>query len=168
MAFIEEIPSAQDIKDFDLPFELDLEKPVEERRTWLADRKRDVYLTGVGYTGNPAFVDYEHIKMVTRFYSGRAKFTVILEPSNRPDDLNSDPYIINYPALLNINVYVSAERGMIDVLPVLRGEPNNPHELLQNRSLNEFLVLLKEALTALGAGRSNKYIRGTMAVSFGF
>ena len=168
MPFIEEIPSAQDIKDFDLPFWPDLEKPIEERRTWLADRERDVYLTGVGYTGNPAFDDYEYIKMVTSFYLGRTKFRVILEPSNRPDDLNSDPYIIHYPALLNINIYVNAERGMIDVLPELRREPDAPYVLLQNRSLNEFLVLLKEALTARGAGRSNKYIHGTITVSFGF
>ena len=48
MPFIEEIPSAQDIKDFDPPFGPDLEKPIEERRFWWADRERDVYLIGVG------------------------------------------------------------------------------------------------------------------------
>lgn len=167
MPFVEEIPSAQDIKDFDLPFEEDLEKPIEQRRTWLADRERDVYLTGVGATGNPAFDD--DIKQKAGFYVGRKRFNVILAPLAESFSDQEDPYIIHYPALLKIMVYVSAEQGMIDVLPETNKFPDTPHPFLQNKTLNEFIKLLKDALTAYKAGQiRNKYIRGTIIVSFGF
>ena len=167
MPFVEEIPSAQDIKDFDLPFGPDLEKPIEERRTWLADRGRDVYLTGVGVTGNQAFDD--DIKQNAGFYIGRKRFNVIMEPYPWIESERKDPYIIRYPELLKIMVYVSAERGMIDVLPETSKSPDVPHPFLQNKSLNEFIALLKEALTAYKAGQiGNKYIIGTIVVSFGF
>ncbi len=167
MAFIEEIPTAEDIKNFDLPFESDLERPIEERRTWLADRERDVYLSGIGATGNQAFDD--DIKQKAGFYIGRKRFNVILEPMPWLDADRKDPYIIHYPALLKIMVYVSGERGMIDVLPEVSQTPDSPHPFLQNKSLNEFISLLKEALTAYKAGEvGNKYIRSNIVVSFGF
>ena len=166
MPFVEEIPSAQDIKDFDLPFGPDLEKPIEHRRSWFVDRERDVYLAYLGYTGNPAFDD--NIKQDAGFYIGKKRFNVILEPSKTPMDFNVNPYSIHYPALLKIWVYISADRGMIDVLPEVQNAPDTPHPFLQNRSLNEFVALLKEALVARKAGRSNSYIQATIAVSFGF
>jgi hypothetical protein len=166
MAFIEEIPSAQDIKDFDLPFWPDLEKPIENRRRWLTDRERDIYLAYVGVTGNQAFD--ENIKQDAGFYLGHKRFNVILEPRKTPGDYKVDPYTMHYPALLKIMVYISPERGMIDVLPEVRKVPDKPHPFLQNRSLDDFLTLLKEALVAYRAGRSTKYIHGTIEVSFGF
>jgi hypothetical protein len=166
MAFIEEIPSAQDIKDFDLPFWPDLEKPIEERRTWWADRERDIYLAYVGATGNQAFD--ENIKQDAGFYLGRKRFNIILEPREGTISNREIPYFIHYPALLKIMVYISPERGMIDVLPEVRKVPDKPHAFLQNRSLDEFVSLLKEALVAYKAGRSNKFIQGTINVSFGF
>jgi hypothetical protein len=166
MAFVLEIPSAEDIKKFDLPFWPDLEKPVEERRTWLADRERNVYLTGVGATGNQAFDD--NIKQRAGFYLGQTRFNVILEPRKTPGDFKANPYTMHYPALLQILVYISPERGMIDVLPEVKKAPNEPNPLLQNRSLNEFVALLKEALVVWKAGDSNEYIHGTITVSFGF
>lgn len=48
MAFVEEIPCGEDIKNVDPPFRPDLEKPVDLCRTWLADRTRGVYLAGIG------------------------------------------------------------------------------------------------------------------------
>jgi hypothetical protein len=166
MAFVLEIPSAEDIKKFDLPFWPDLEKPIEERRTWLADRERNVYLTGVGATGNQAFDD--NIKQRAGFYLGQTRFNVILEPSKTPGDFKANPYTIYYPALLQIWVYISPERGMVDVLPEVKTAPNEPNPLLQNRSLNEFVELLKEALSIHKEGFYNKFIDGTIAVSFGF
>jgi hypothetical protein len=166
MAFIEEIPSAQDINDFDLPFELDLEKPIKERRTWWADRERGIYFTGIGLTGNQAFD--ENIKQRAGIYIGRTRFNVILEPHANPGKFTTNPYVIHYPDLLKIMVYVSPERGMIDVLPVVGEAPDEPHPFLQNRSFNEFLVLLKEALVAYKAGNSTENIHGAIVVSFGF
>jgi hypothetical protein len=167
MPFVEEIPSAPDVKDFDLPFWPDLEKLIEERRTWLADRERDVYLTGVGATGNQAFDD--DIKQKAGFYVGHKRFNVIMEPYPWIESERKDPYIIRYPALLKIMSYVSPERGFIDVLPEVSQMPNQPHPFLQNRSLNEFVALLKESLVAYKAGQiGNKYIHGTIVVTFGF
>ena len=167
MPFVEEIPSAQDIKDFDLPFWPDLEKPIERRRTWLADRERNVYLTGVGATGNQAFDD--DIKTDAGFYIGRKRFNVILEPREGSGSVHENPFAIHYPALLKIMVYVSPERGMIDVLPDACKAPGQPHPLLQGKSLDDFVAILKEALTLYGAGDvMNKYIKGIINVSFGF
>ena len=166
MAFNEEIPSAQDIKDFDLPFGPDLEKPIEHRRTWLADRERDVYLAYVGVTGNQAFDD--NIKQDAGFYIGKTRFNFILEPSKTPGDFNASPYSIHYPALLKIYVYISPERGMIDVMPEVQKAPDEPHPFLQNRSLNEIVKLLKEALKIRKEGSYNKFIHGVITVTFGF
>ena len=166
MPFVEEIPSAQDIKDFDLPFWQDFEKPIEHRRTWLANRERDAFFIGIGVTGNQAFDD--DIKQDAAFFLGRKRFHVILEPREISGDYKVDPYTIHYRALLKIMVYVSPERGMIDVLPEVRKAPNEAHPFLQNRPLNEFVTLLKEALAKWKAGSSNKYIHGTITVSFGF
>jgi hypothetical protein len=46
--------------------------------------------------------------------------------------------------------------------------PDDPHPLLQNKSFNEFVSLLKEALAMWRAGYSNKRISGTITVTFGF
>lgn len=167
MSFVEEIPSAQDIKDFDLPFEPDLEKPIEHRRTWLADRERDVYLTGVGATGNQAFDD--DINTEALLYLGSKRFHAILKPREGSVTVHETPFIIHYPALLKIMVYVSPERGMIDILPEVNKAPNQPHPFLQGKSLNEFMAILKEGLRIYGAGRvMNKFIHGAIFVSFGF
>jgi hypothetical protein len=167
MAFVLEIPSAEDIKKFDLPFWPDLEKPMEERRTWLADRERNVYLTAVGATGNQAFDD--NIKQRAGFYLGQTRFNVILEPRTGSSSVHETPYIIHYPALLQILVYISPVRGMIDVLPEVQKTPNEPNSLLKNRSLNEFIALLKEVLIEYKAGEvMNKHIHGATIVSFGF
>ena len=167
MTFVEEIPSAQDIKDFDLPFWPDLEKPIEHRRSWFVDRERDVYLAYIGATGNQAFDD--NIKQDAGFYFGKKLFNVILEPREGSGSVHENPFAIHYPALLKIMVYVSPERGMIDVLPDACKAPDQPHPLLQGKSLGDFVAILKEALTVYGAGKvMNKYIKGTINVSFGF
>ena len=167
MAFVEELPSAQDIKDFDLPFGPDLEKPIEHRRTWLADRERDVYLTGVGLVGHPPFD--EDYRQGAGIYLGHKYFDVILGPREGSLSDQEAPYLIHYPTLLKIMVYISPERGMIDVLPEVRKAPDTPHPFLQNKSFNEFVALLKEALSMYKAGQvGNKYIHGTITVSFGF
>ena len=167
MPFVEELPSAQDIKDFNLPFMLDLEKPIEYRRHWLADRERDLYFHGIGVIGSQAHD--EDLSYYASFYIGRKKFRVFLAPVEKPRTVDANPYKIHYPAVLNIKVYVSREGGFIDVdvLPEVRKAPDKAHPLLQNRSLNEFLTLFKEALTQWKAGHSN-IDHGNIIVSFGF
>ena len=166
MAFIEEIPSAEDIKNFDLPFWPDLEKPIEWRRTWLADRERDVYFLGVGVTGNQAFDD--NIKKKAILYLGKKRFNIILEPGLGSLKFEDNPYIIDYPKLLQILVHIPERYITIDAMQEAQKAPDDPHPLLQNKSFNEFVSLLKEALAMWRAGYSNKRISGTITVTFGF
>jgi hypothetical protein len=160
MTFKNEIPSAEDIKRFNLPYGLDLEKPIEHRRTWLADRERDIYLTGPGATGNQAHD--EDIKYYFSIYFGKSKLKVVVEPSRTPGDFRADPYFIHWPALLEIWV------GTVEVIKLTSSTPDVPHPLLQGRSLNEFVEIFKEAVTARKAGNDNDYIETPITVSFGF
>lgn len=43
MAFVNEIPTAEDIEKYELPYKLDLEKPIEHRRMWTVDRERNFF-----------------------------------------------------------------------------------------------------------------------------
>jgi hypothetical protein len=56
----------------------------------------------------------------------------------------------------------------IDAMQEAQKAPDDPHPLLQNKSFNEFVSLLKEALAMWRAGYSNKRISGTITVTFGF
>ncbi|WP_395669012.1 hypothetical protein [Rhodoferax sp.] len=160
MTFKNEIPSAEDIQRFDLPYGLDLEKPIEHRRTWLADRERDIYLTGPGATGNQAHDD--NVKTCFDVYLGKSKLKVIVEPSRTLGDFRADPYFIHWPALLEIWV------GTIEVIKLTSSTPDVPHPLLQGRSLNEFVVILKEAVSENKAGYYTRFISAPITVSFGF
>lgn len=166
MAFVNEIPTAEDIEKYDLPYNLDLERPIEQRRSWLADRERGFYLTGPGVTGNQAFED--NVKMYFNLILGRSMFKVVMEPKQTPGDFNSNPYHIHWPALLEIWTVHPQESRMVEVCKTAREAPNVPHPLLQDHSLNEFVKILKEAITAHKEGDYNKYIQAPITVSFGF
>ena len=124
-------------------------------------------MIGVGTTGNQAFDD--DIKAEATLYFGRQRFDARLEPRTGSGTVHKDPFIIHYPALLKIMTYASTERGMIDILPDAGRSPDQSHIFLHGKSLNEFVAILKEALTIYGAGQvMNKYIHGTIVVTFGF
>jgi hypothetical protein len=166
MTFVNEIPNAQDIDKYDLPYKLDLERPIEQRRTWLADRERDIYLTGPGATGNQAHDD--NVKFYFNIYLGQSKLKVVMEPSRRPGDFKADPYHIHWPALLEIWVVHPQENRMVELVNLTRQTPDVSHPLLQNRSLNEFVAIFKEAVAARKEGDYNKHIHAPITVSFGF
>jgi hypothetical protein len=167
MAFVNKLPSEEDIVKYDLPFKLDLEKPIEHRRSWLTDRERDIHMTGPGATGNPAFED--KVKMRVSLYLGRCKIQVILEPPKvAPGGFKANPYYIHWPALLEIWVIHPQEQRMIEVLQAASKNPDKPEQLLQGHSLRDFVEILKEALSARKEGDSTHHIQAPITVTFGF
>ncbi len=49
MPFINEIPSAEDIEKYGLPFKKDLDLDISLRRQWTVDRERNFHLYGGGH-----------------------------------------------------------------------------------------------------------------------
>lgn len=168
MAFAHELPSAEDIKKYDLPYYLDLQDPIELRRKWTVDRERDFFLTGGGATGNPAFEDPKKIKVYFTLYLSGSKFKIIIEPDHTPGDFNVDPYFIHWPALLEIWAIRPQENRMVDVTKAVKEQPEVPHPMLNNYSFNEFVAIFKEALSVHKAGYYNKHIKAPITVTFGF
>lgn len=166
MSFINEIPSPEDIEKFGLPYGSDLEKPLEHRRSWLADRERDIYLTGPGATGNQAYD--EDVKYYFNIYLGKSKLKVVVEPSRTPGDYKVDPYFIHWPALLEVWAVHPQENRLVEVLKLTSTTPDIPHPFLQGYSLNEFVSIFKAAVAARKAGNFNKHIQTPITVSFGF
>lgn len=165
MAFVNEIPSAEDIERYDLPYRRDLGEPVEERRNWTADRERDFYLTGPSMTGNQAFED--NVKMYFLLYLSDSKFKIVMEDRTSSRFADS-PYYIHWPALLSISTLRSQENKRGELPKVAWENPDTPQPLLNNYSFNQFVTIFKEALATRGAGNSNKHIKAPIIVSFGF
>ncbi len=59
MPFINEIPSAEDIEKYGLPFKKDLDLDISLRRQWTVDRERNFHL----YGGGPL-----QIRLMKRFF----------------------------------------------------------------------------------------------------
>jgi hypothetical protein len=167
MTFTNEVPSEEDIIKYDLPYKLDLDKPIEHRRSWLTDREKDIHMTGPGATGNPAYED--NVKMRAHLYLGRCKIQVIMEPPKvAPGGFKANPYYIHWPALLEIWAIHPQEQRMIEVLQAASKTPDAPEQLLQGYSLRDFIKILKEALSVRKEGDSNHHIHAPIIVTFGF
>jgi hypothetical protein len=166
MAFVNEIPSAEDIEKYDLPYRLDLQRPIEQRRMWTADRERGVFLPGGGMTGNQAFDD--DVKAIFDFYIAHSKFQVILEPRLSPNGYTGNPYHIHWPALLEIWAVLPKDNQMAKVPKTAWEQPENPLPILNGYSLNQFIEVFKEALSTHKAGDYNKRIHVPITVTFGF
>jgi hypothetical protein len=166
MAFVNEVPSAEDFEKCDLPYKLNLERPIEHRIKMTMDRERGIYLPDGGPTGNQAFED--HIKTRFYLYLAGTKFEIIMEPCHTPGDFQANPYYIHWPELLEISVIQPKENRMVEVFKTVCERPNEPQSLLNNYSFNQFVAILKEALTVQKAGYYNRYIHAPITVSFGF
>ncbi|MRT52324.1 hypothetical protein FG476_01190, partial [Xylella fastidiosa subsp. multiplex] len=57
MPFINEIPSAEDIEKYGLPYKKQLNLDMRLRSQWTVDRERNFHLYGGGTTANQAFTD---------------------------------------------------------------------------------------------------------------
>ncbi|WP_334119225.1 hypothetical protein [Limnobacter sp.] len=168
MTFVNEIPTAEDIEKYELPYKLDLEKPIEHRRMWTVDRERDFFLTGGGLTGNPAFEDPKTLKVYFSLYLSGSKFRIIMEPKRTPGDFKADPFFIHWPALLEIWAIRPQENRMVDVTKMVTEQPDASHPMLNNYSFNKFVAIFKEAVTVFKAAEYNKHIKSPITVTFGF
>lgn len=166
MPFVNEIPSAEDIEKYDLPYRLDLQLPIERRRMWTVDRERGVFLPGGGMTGNQAFDG--DVKSIFDFYIGDSKFQVILEPRSTPSGYLGNPYHIHWPALLEIRAVLPKDNRIDKVQKNAWEQPEIPLQILNGLSLNQFVELFKEALSVHKAGDYNKRIHVPIVVTFGF
>ena len=166
MSFVIEIPSAEDIETYQLPYMEDLQGPIELRRPWTADRDRGIYMIGPGGIGKQ-----EHDEELKRYfdvYLGRTKLRVILKPKQTPGDYKANPYYIHWPALLEIWALHPRENRLVEIYKAARQNPDAPNPYLRNYSLNEFMVIFKEAVAVCKEGYYNKFIHAPIVVSFGF
>ncbi len=168
MAFVNEIPSAEDIEKFDLPYKPDLSDPIELRRDWAVDRERDVYVTGPGGIGKQD--RDEPLKRYFVVYLGRSKIRVLLEPQRTTGDYKNSPYHIHWPALHEIWALRPQDSRFVEIYNLARQNPDSPNSYLRNYSLNEFLAIFKEAATVRKEGFHNRFILTpvAVAVTFGF
>ncbi len=80
-----------------------------------------------------------------------------------------NPFVVEWSKLMSIKVWPHDQVSPLKrVPPAAWDTPDAPQPLLGNRSLNQFIVILKEALTVHGAGESNDSIHHPIVVRFGF
>ncbi|ALR01936.1 hypothetical protein [Xylella fastidiosa] len=168
MPFINEIPSAEEIEKYGLPFKKDLDLDISLRRQWTVDRERNFYLYEGGLTGNPA---YEGVVYYCFYlYLNGTKFIVELDDEGGGSLVFEDnPYVVVWNKLVSIKVMPHDQVSSLKrVPPAAWDTPDAPQPLLQNYSLNQFISIFKEAVTVNGAGNSNRNIHHPIVVRFGF
>lgn len=174
VSFINEVPSLEDIRRFDLPFERDIELPSDLRRTWTVDRQRNIFLWG-GRTGNPA--KGEEIKGVFVVNVGDICYRVELSPGKGSMNFGANPYVVRWDSVDSVRVIKSilARSAVGDggVSRVIFG--NVAAEVICDEggcagdiSHEQLLDILREALTVYGAGQCNRFIKHPIDVVFGF
>ncbi|QPC02497.1 hypothetical protein IUD19_01515 [Xylella fastidiosa subsp. multiplex] len=167
MPFINEIPSAEDIEKYGLPFKKDLDLDISLRRQWTVDRERNFHLYGGGTTANQAFTDVFYYRFY--LYLNGTKFVVELDAGRGSLVFEENPYVVVWSKLMSIKVWPHDQVSPLKrVPPTAWDTPDAPQPLLDNRSLNQFIAILKEALTVHGAGDSNRRIHHPIVVRFGF
>ncbi|ACA11346.1 hypothetical protein FG476_02480 [Xylella fastidiosa subsp. multiplex] len=169
MPFINEIPSAEDIEKYGLPYKNDVNLPMRLRSQWTVDRERNFHLYGGGATANQAYEEIFYYRFY--LYLNGTKFVVELDvdPNRKPPTFKDNPYVIVWSKLMSIKVWPHDQVSPLKrVPPAAWDTPDAPQSLLDNRSLNQFIVILKEALTVRGAGDANRNIHHPIVVHFGF
>ncbi len=168
MPFINEIPSAEDIEKYGLPYKKQLNLDISLRSQWTVDRERNFHLYG-------GALQIRLMKKIFyyRFYMylNGTKFVVELDVDrNRiPSMFKDNPYVVEWSKLMSIKVWPHDQVSPLKrVPPAAWDTPDAPQPLLDNRSLNQFIAILKEALTVHGAGDSNRHIHHPIVVHFGF
>ncbi|WP_058569388.1 hypothetical protein ACN3VN_09345 [Xylella fastidiosa] len=167
MPFINEIPSAEEIEKYGLPYKNDLNLSMEMRTSWSVDHERNFHLYGLGATGNQAFEEkiYHRFKL----YLNGSNFIVEFEDGGGSLRFDDNPHVLVWSKLVSINVCPHDQLSPLKrVPPAAWDTPDAPQPLLQNYSLNQFIVILKEALTVRGAGDANRNIHHPIVVHFGF
>ncbi|HHW4681103.1 MAG TPA: hypothetical protein ACQGQX_06390 [Xylella taiwanensis] len=168
MPFINEIPSAEDIEKYGL---LHLYKkneilPIEIRRQWTVDHERNFYLCGIGQRGSQA--SDEPVYYQFQLYLNGPKFIVELDRDYGPSTFNDNPYVVRWDTIVSINAVSNPMKPLVSLPHSAWKNSDEPQPVLDNYSLNEFITILKEALTTRGAGESNRHIHHPIVVQFGF
>ncbi|AIC11890.1 hypothetical protein LZ757_10290 [Xylella fastidiosa subsp. morus] len=167
MPFINEIPSAEDIEKYGLPYKKQLNLDMRLRSQWTVDRERNFHLYGGGTTANQAFTDVFYYRFY--LYLNGTKFVVELDAGRGSLVFEENPYVVVWSKLMSIKVWPHDQVSPLKrVPPTAWDTPDAPQPLLDNRSLNQFIAILKEALTVHGAGDSNRRIHHPIVVRFGF
>ncbi|MDD0884170.1 hypothetical protein, partial [Xylella fastidiosa] len=137
------------------------------RRQWTVDRERNFHLYGGGTTANQAFTDVFYYRFY--LYLNGTKFVVELDAGRGSLVFEENPYVVVWSKLMSIKVWPHDQVSPLKrVPPTAWDTPDAPQPLLDNRSLNQFIAILKEALTVHGAGDSNRRIHHPIVVRFGF
>ncbi|TNV98144.1 hypothetical protein C5H21_09080 [Xylella fastidiosa] len=158
MPFINEIPSAEDIEKYGLPFKHDLNVDMRLRNPWTIDRERNFYLYG-GATGNQAYEDIIYYRFYLYLNGSKFVIELDLDRTHKPSNFEDNPYVIVWKKLMSINVISSDQVSLMKRVPSSAWEnPDAPQPLLDNYSLNQFIAILKEAMTAYGKGYANRHI----------
>ncbi|MGY4695903.1 hypothetical protein XfCFBP8356_001530 [Xylella fastidiosa subsp. sandyi] len=167
MPFINEIASAEDIEKYGLPFKKYLDSDISLRRQWTVDRERNFHLYGGGATANQAYEEIFYYRFY--LYLNGTKFVVELDAGRGSLVFEDNPYVVVWSKLMSIKVWPHDQVSPLKrVPPAAWDTPDAPQPLLDNRSLNQFIAILKEALTVHGAGDSNRRIHHPIVVHFGF
>ncbi|WGZ36216.1 hypothetical protein O4443_09585 [Xylella fastidiosa subsp. pauca] len=166
MPFINEIPSAEDIEKYGLPYKKQLNLDMRLRSQWTVDRERNFHLYGGG-TANQAYEEIFYYRFY--LYLNGTKFVVELDAGRGSLVFEDNPYVVVWSKLMSIKVWPHDQVSPLKrVPPAAWDTPDAPQPLLDNRSLNQFIAILKEALTVHGAGDSNRRIHHPIVVRFGF
>ncbi|WP_058565241.1 hypothetical protein, partial [Xylella fastidiosa] len=122
-----------------------------------------------GATANQAYEEIFYYRFY--LYLNGTKFVVELDvdPNRKPPRFKDNPYVVEWSKLMSIKVWPHDQVSPLKrVPPAAWDTPDAPQPLLDNRSLNQFIAILKEALTVRGAGDSNRNIHHPIVVRFGF
>lgn len=165
MAFVNEVPTEEEIEKYGLPYGNDKNVKPELRRIWTVDHDRNFHLT-VGISGKQEHD--EEIKWRCTLQLNGAQFRVFLMLSGGSLAFTDNPYVVRYGPIESIWA-IRYDIGQSVPLPKSAwDQPDTPQPLLDGRTLNDFVDILKEGLTAHKAGNSNRNIHNPIVVQFDF
>lgn len=166
MAFVNEVPTEEEIEKYGLPFGNDKNVKPELRRIWTVDHGRNFHLT-VGVSGKQE--RDEDVKWRCSLYLNGLRFHVFLRRKKGSLVFTDNPYVVRYGAIDSIcAIRTDIEEQSIELPKSAWQQPDSPQPLLDGRTFNAFIDILKEGLTALKAGDSNRYIHNPIVVQFDF
>lgn len=163
MAFVNEVPTEEEIVKYGLPFGNDKNVKPELRRIWTVDHGRHFHLT-VGVSGKQE--RDEDVKWRCTLYLDGLRFRIFLLRSRGSLVFTDNPYVVRYGAIDSIWAIRNDIDQSVELPKSAWQQPDSPQQLLDGRTLNEFVAILKEGLTAHKAGNSNRNIHNPIVVQF--
>jgi len=165
MAFVNEIPTEEEIVKYGLPYANDKNWPPERRRIWTVDHDRNFHLTG-DIHGDQA--RGEEVKWLFKLYLNGVWLRIYMKFSGGSSVYTDNPYVVQYGPIESIWVIRTDIDQSIELSKSAWQQPDSSQSLLGGRTLNEVVDILKEGLTARKAGQSNRNINNPIVVQFNF